>query len=122
MQHEHAHVGAGVARRERLAVRTEELPPDRRAAYLTCVCRAAQPLQWEAYPMPLRAALPTVPVPCREAEPDVPLALQPLIDRIYVEGGHDDIDYRRPPNPPWDAADAAWADRLVRQFRGDTSG
>jgi hypothetical protein len=101
--------------RERLAVRTEELPPDRRATYLTCLRRAAKPFQWEVYPMPLRVPLPTIPVPCRETEPDVPLALQPLIDRIYVEGGHDDSDYRRPPNPPWDTAEADWANELIRR-------
>ena len=67
--------------------------------------------------MPLRQPLPTVPIPCRPADSDVPLSLQPLIDQIYREGGHDDIDYRKPPEPPFDAGDAAWAVALTQGGR-----
>ena len=99
--------------RERLAVPMLDLPPDRRAAYCTCVKRAADPDLWEAYPLPLRTPLPVVPVPCRRGEPDVFLALQPIIDRIYNEGAYDTIDYTVPPRPPLSAADAAWAAELI---------
>jgi hypothetical protein len=99
--------------RARLTVRREELPADRREAYLTCICRSSDPLQWVVYPMPLRQPLPTIPVPCRETDDDVALSLQPLIDQSYREGGHDDIDYRRPPEPPLDADDAARAADLI---------
>ena len=84
--------------RTRLPVRRESLPTDRRDAYMTCVCRSDDPLQWIVYPMPLRQPLPTIPIPCRPADNDVPLSLPPLIDQIYREGGHDDIDYRKLPN------------------------
>lgn len=100
--------------RKRLEVKTEELPAAKRAAYLTCVQRATDPETWAVYPMPLREPLPVVPIPCRETDPDVPLALQPLIERIYVEGGHDDIDYTRPASPPVAGADEAWAAELIR--------
>ena len=103
--------------RKRLEVKTEELPPDKRAAYLTCVQRAGDPETWEVYPMPLRDPLPVVPIPCRETDPDVPLALQPLIERIYMEGGHDDIDYSRPPSPPLHGEDVAWAAEVTRVNR-----
>jgi hypothetical protein len=112
--------------RARLAIRRDELPPERRAPYLTCVCRASDPLQWEVYPMPLRQPLPTVPIPCRETDSDVALLLQPLIDQIYREGGHDDIDYRRPFESPLDSDDAAWAagliDRRAGEPKADNSG
>ena len=103
--------------RKRLEIRHEELPPARRAPYLTCVHRADDEGRWEVYPMPLRQPLPVIAIPCRPTDPDVPLALQPLIDRIYAEGGHDDIDYTKPPHPPLNDADAAWAASL-RASRG----
>ncbi len=99
--------------RKRLEVKTEELPPEKRAAYLTCVQRANDPETWAVYPMPLREPLPVVPVPCRETDADVPLALQPIIERIYIEGGHDDIDYTRPPQPRLDDADQTWGAEIV---------
>ena len=83
--------------------------------YYTCVHRATRRRYWEVYPMPLRSQLPTVAVPCRRTDADVPLDLQALIDRVYREGGHYDIDYRLPPDPPLPAADVAWAaDRLAQ--------
>ena len=100
--------------RARLTITTEDVPARRRAAYYTCVNWASDPSFWNVYPMPLRDPLPSVPVPCRPGEKDVPLALQPIIDRIYVEGGHDDINYAgtrlRPRLSP---ADAAWAADLI---------
>ena len=65
-------------------------------------------------PMPLREPLPTLPVPLREGEPPATLALQSLIDRTYhgTRSGQL-IDYARPPDPPLDADDAAWAADLL---------
>jgi len=100
--------------RGRLEIGQQDLPDDRRAPYLTCVRRATRPGRWEVYPMPLRSPLPAVPVPLRANEPDLVLALQPLVERVYTAGGHDDIDYRRPADPPLEADDAAWADQLLR--------
>ncbi len=95
--------------RARLTITNGDVPTRRRTAYYTAVNWAANPVQWKVYPMPLRDPLPTVPVPCRPGEADVALALQPIIDRIYVEGGHDDIDYAVPVRPKLSSADAAWA-------------
>ena len=100
--------------RNRLVVSRDVVPAGRRPDYLVCVNRPARRTKWELYPIPLREPLPTVPIPCRETDPDVPLALQPLIDRIYVEGGHDDIDYSSPPEPPLSAEDQAWAQSLFQ--------
>lgn len=102
------------SRRTRLTITDDDMPAARRAAYYTCVNWAAEPWVWKVYPMPLRDPLPTIPVPCRPGDPDVGLALQPVLDRIYVEGGHDDINYataklRRRLTP----ADATWATELM---------
>ena len=101
--------------RARLRITNADIPPNRRAAYYTCVNWAGgeQPWFWKVYPMPLRNPLPTVPIPCRKGEADVALPLQPIIDRIYVEGGHDDINYAAPLRPRLSAADAAWAAELT---------
>ena len=103
--------------RARLTITTDDMPAGRRAAYYTCVNWAADPAVWKAYPMPLRDALPTIPVPCRPGEADVPLALQPVVDRAYAEGGHDDIDYSRRPKPRLPPADAAWAAEVIAAAR-----
>lgn len=100
--------------RGRLPVGQEEMPIDRRTPYLACVRRAWTPWRWELYPINARRPLPRVPVPLREKEAQVILDLQPLIERAYVAGGHDDIDYRRPPEPPLEGEDAAWADSLLK--------
>ena len=65
-------------------------------------------------PLVLRHTLPKVPVPLRQTDGDVGLDLQPIIERIYAAGGHDDIDYTRPLSPPLDRDDEAWADELLR--------
>jgi hypothetical protein len=94
--------------RQRLEIKTEELPPDKRADYMTCVHRADAQGAWEVYPMPLMLPLPTIAVPCRETDPDVPLSLQPLIAQAYADGAHDDIDYALPCNPPLNEAELQW--------------
>jgi hypothetical protein len=48
-------------------------------------------------------------------DPQILLELQPVIDRIYVAGGHDDIDYTKPPEPSLTDADATWAVELLRR-------
>jgi hypothetical protein len=99
--------------RERLAVTEIEIPLDRRAAYMVCVRAGWDPETWRAYPMPLRAPLPSIPIPLRQADAPVMLALQPLIERVYAAGGHDDIDYSIPPDPPLTDDDARWAVQLL---------
>jgi hypothetical protein len=99
--------------RQHLHVPHEAIPPDRRAPYLVSVNRPARRRRWEAYPLPLREPLPTIAIPCREIDADVPLSLQPLIDQIYVEGGHDDIDYAAPLEPALSVEDQRWVTSLT---------
>jgi hypothetical protein len=101
--------------RGRMAVTESDIPPERRTPYIVCVRLGWESETWRAYPLPLRAALPAIPIPLRQTEPEIDLALQPIIDRIYVAGGHDDIDYSKPPEPALSNADALWAAELLRR-------
>jgi hypothetical protein len=103
--------------RKRLVVTSDRIPTRRRAAYYVAICRARKPNRWMIYPMPLRDPLPTIPIPCRAKDDDVPLELQPIIDRIYLEGGHDDLKYNQPPEPPFSKEDAKWAAGLIGKRR-----
>ena len=100
--------------RDRLPIGQVVLPPRRRAPYLTCVQRAWRQDVWEIYPMNLRQPLPRIPIPLRQTDGDIGLDLQPLIDRAYNAGGHDDIDYSQPTSPPLDTEDAQWAQELLQ--------
>ena len=84
--------------RGNLKVQWDDLPENRQATYLTCINRASDCDTWQCYPMSLRSPLPTIPIPCRETDADVPLPLQRVMDQIYFEGGHYDIDYSQPPS------------------------
>ncbi len=100
--------------RERMQIKADDLPPEKRTPYLRCIVRPNEdPDLWYVYPMPLRSQLPTIPIPCRPTDKDVPLSLQPLIDQAYRDGGHDDIDYTKPLREPLSADDAAWASELL---------
>jgi hypothetical protein len=91
-----------------------DLPWNRRTPYMICIRRGDDLFHWYAYPVPLRQPLPRIPIPLRPKEPEVMLNLQPLIERVYVAGGHDDIDYSRPPKPLLEGEDAAWAADLLK--------
>jgi hypothetical protein len=101
--------------RGRLRVIEGDLPADRRTPYFIGVRRAWWGERWAMYPVPLREPIRPVPVPLRQSDQDVYLELQPLIRRVYVAGGHDDIDYTRPPEPPLSAEDEVWANELLRK-------
>ncbi len=62
--------------------------------------------------------LPTVPVPLSRPDPDLELALQPLVEAIYERGRYrEEIDYSRPPTPPFSPEESAW---LERQLQAET--
>ena len=99
--------------RHRLPVDRGDLPARGQVPYLISLRRGPTPGRWEVYPVVLQQPIPRVPVPLRETDADVPLDLQPLIERVYRAGGHDDIDYARPPVPELEGSDAAWAGELL---------
>jgi hypothetical protein len=74
------------------------------------------PLAVYFQPIAIRESVPGVRIPLRKADDPVLLAIQPLIDSAYTNGRYDrTIDYTRPPDPPLEADDAAWADDLLRR-------
>ena len=84
------------------------------AGYVVGIKRGWDPTEWKVYPMSLREPLKTVPIPLRKRDGEVVLELQPIVDRAYVMGGHDDIDYSRPATPRLNRDDAAWAEELLK--------
>ena len=61
----------------------------------------------------LRDPLPAIPVPLRPPHPEAVLDLRAALDRTYDESGLEDYLHLTPPDPPLDAADAAWAADLL---------
>jgi hypothetical protein len=102
--------------RKRLRVTKDILPAERRSTYLISVLRPQEDdvERWACYPFSLRESVPPVPVPLRSTDKDARLELQPLLEKAYAAGGHADINYRIPPDPPLSAEDEAWADHLLR--------
>lgn len=83
--------------------------------YQVCVRRGWELTAAAIYPVPLRERLPIIKIPLRETDADVLLDLQALLDECYRKGHYgDDLDYRTEPEPPLEAADAAWAAELLR--------
>ncbi len=99
-----------------LMVGKEQLPLSARTAYEVCVWRGSRPHLVEVYPVPLRERLPVISIPLRPTDPDVPLDLQTIVEQCYRNGGYDDIDYKAEPDPSLKAADAKWADALLRDL------
>ncbi len=91
------------------------IPDPHQTAYVVCVRRGWRPNPLEFYRLPLRERLKVIRIPLREADADVPLDLQALVDQAYRHGRYEvEFDYRQPAEPPLDAADAAWAEELLR--------
>jgi hypothetical protein len=99
-----------------LAIPAHRIPDSHRTPYQVCIRRGWQSMAVELYRVALRERLPVIPVPLRETDQDVPLDLQALIDQCYRNGGYDDdLDYRRPLDPPLSPDDESWADSLLRR-------
>lgn len=98
-----------------LGVPEQLVPREYQTPYRVCVWRAVRPLQYEIYRANVRERLPGIRIPLREQDDDVALDLQSLVDRAYLTGAYDDLDYKREVEPPLGAEDVAWADRLLRE-------
>lgn len=66
------------------------------------------------YPISIRAKLPTIKVPLRPQDPPAKLNLQELIEKAYVMGRYNRIDYAAPCSPPFTGAEKEWADELLQ--------
>jgi hypothetical protein len=87
--------------------------PDR-TVYQIWVRRGWKPKQLEYYRAPLQERLPTIRVPLRETDADAPLDLQELVEKAYVNGRYDDLDYQARLRPSLTRAEVAWMNELLR--------
>jgi hypothetical protein len=100
-----------------IAAQEEFLRPAKQGEtrYLICAVRGDWPNRRELYYCPLQDALPTIRIPLRPSDPDVPLALQPLIDRVYRTGRCWHLNHQsNPPGPAWSEAENQWLDERLR--------
>ncbi|MBX7210208.1 MAG: DUF4058 family protein [Verrucomicrobiaceae bacterium] len=68
------------------------------------------------YALTLRHRLPVVDLPLRKTDPPLSLDLQMMHDIAYDRGEFAiDVDYRKEPDPPLPAPDAAWADAMLKR-------
>jgi hypothetical protein len=98
-----------------VAVPYEAIPQSVRTPYRVVVRRGWRRLEAEYYPIFLAETLPIINVPLRATDDDVPLDLQALLEQCYTNGGYDDIDYRRDPEPPLAPQAARWASQLLKR-------
>lgn len=94
--------------------RQRQVPAKLRTPYQISIQRGNRESA-EYYAAPLRQRLPIIPIPLRDTDKPVPLDLQSLIDKAYVSGAYDDIDYTEPLEPELDVEDAAWVAALLRE-------
>ena len=90
------------------------LTPAHGTRYLVIVTRAHRPSEVEVYDCPLRDPLPTIRVPLRPSDLDVPLALQPLIDRVYRTGRYWQDSHFEVLSPALTTDDAAWVEERLQ--------
>ncbi len=88
----------------------EQIPNQHRAPYCIWIWCAGKPETFFYYPICLQDSLARIPLPLRPETAPVNLDLQPLLERVYANGSYGySIDYTKPPDPPLDKPDAAWA-------------
>jgi hypothetical protein len=91
-------------------------PPLVPSDYRVMVSRAGERTRALYWPVGVRQPLPVIGIPLRGKDPDVPLDLGAVLTAAYDHGAYDlSVDYRREPDPPLPADDAAWADALLRE-------
>jgi Protein of unknown function (DUF4058) len=81
--------------------------------YVVNIARANN-LDYEFYPIEVKARLPRVGIPLKPGEPDVVLDLQAAVARVYDGGAYSlRIDYSREPVPPLNEENSRWAKELL---------
>jgi hypothetical protein len=82
--------------------------------YYVMVARRAEWPKPGMWAFGLRDRLPSIPVPLLPGEPEPVVDLQPVLRRVYDEGGYGYRIYTTPPEPPLSGEDASWAAEIVR--------
>jgi hypothetical protein len=83
--------------------------------YYILACRARDLPNAAIWPFTVRERFPDFPVPLHPGA-QVEFNLRPAVDRACKEGRYDhEINYRRPPIPPFDGDDARWVREIAKQ-------
>jgi hypothetical protein len=98
-----------------LSLPARRIPKHARTPYQVCVRRGWTFGEYEVYPVPLRQRLPAIRIPLRQKDNDISLDLQELIDKAYLNGRYQTIDYSVAPEPPLGEEDMKWAIEILRQ-------
>lgn len=84
--------------------------------YRILVSRAEQRPHAALFVFSVRDPFPVFPLPLRPGEPEPPVDLKALLEGIYERASYGRrVDYRKPPKPHLSAAEAEWADVLLRE-------
>jgi hypothetical protein len=82
--------------------------------YYALVIRAPERPKVAVYPWTLAHPLPAIPIPLAGEDPDVFLDLQAAFTAVYERAAYAySLDYRRPLEPPLNATDAAWVQKVL---------
>ncbi len=98
-------------------VNQKKIPQLMQEPYRACVRCGWNPTEFRYYHFPIRQRLLKLPIPLREGDKEALLDLQELIDRIYINGAYEEINYQLPPVPAFDEATAKWAQGLIASQR-----
>ncbi len=97
---------------ERMPV--EGMPP---CDYVVMVSRSYERPRVELWPFGLRDPLPLIPIPLRLGKQDATIKLTSLFQDQFDAAAYGNYIYRGHPQPPLAAADAVWAEDVMRQVR-----
>lgn len=82
--------------------------------YCILLSRAEYRPNVDLWPIALGDPLPTIPVPLKSPDPDASLNLKHALDQVYDAARYVNYIYRGQPTPRLTAAEAAWADSILR--------
>jgi hypothetical protein len=121
---EYLHAGLNLVEIDMLrsGVRPDLGVPAPASDYYALVCRGNEFPNAGLWTFSVRDVLPTIPVPLDPGITDVSIELRPCLDRAYDEARFDkQIDYTKPPTPPLDESQAAWATGLLVASRAQAA-
>lgn len=84
--------------------------------YRILVSRSTRRPRADLYVFNLQDAIPTFPLPLQPGDSEPIVALQPLLNDLYDQGGYDlRLNYQHAPVPPLAETDATWADAWLKR-------